>query len=163
MSADDIYQFEAQSIDGKSVALPAFKGKVLLILNVASKCGHTKQYAALEAMYRKYQPQGLEILGFPCNQFGGQEPGDDSQIREFCTVKFGVTFPLFAKVKVNGPEAHPLFPFLKERALGEEDRKPIKWNFTKFLVSRKGEVRKRFLSRQTPAEIEAEIVAELSR
>lgn len=154
-----VYAYEAASIRGKQVSLSSFKGKVLLVVNVASKCGHTKQYAGLEALYRKYQSKGLEILGFPCNQFGGQEPGTDSEIQEFCTVKFGVSFPLFAKIKVNGPEAHPLYLHLKELAPGEEGRKPIKWNFTKFLVNREGVVLKRFFSKQTPEEIEAEIAA----
>jgi len=159
MAEDNVYTYEAQTIRGKQVSLADFRGKVLLVVNVASKCGHTKQYAALEAMYRKLHGQGFEILGFPCNQFGGQEPGENQEIQEFCTVKFGVTFPMFAKIKVNGPEAHPLFPYLKENALGEEGKKPIKWNFTKFLVNREGVVVKRFLSKQTPDEIEGEIQA----
>jgi len=157
----NVYSFEAKSIRGKLVSLSEFSGKVLLIVNVASKCGHTKQYAGLEELYRKYHDKGLEILGFPCNQFGGQEPGSDEEIQEFCTIKFGVTFPMFSKVKVNGPDAHPLYPYLKEQAPGEEGRKPIKWNFTKFLVDRKGNVLKRFFSKQSPAEIEAEIAAAL--
>ena len=155
----NFYSFEAQSIAGKKIALADFADKVVLVVNVASKCGHTKQYAALETMYKKFKGKGFEILGFPCNQFGGQEPGTEAEIQEFCSVKFGVSFPLFAKIKVNGPDAHPLFPFLKERALGEEGKKPIKWNFTKFLVDRKGNVIKRFLSRQTPESIESEIEA----
>ena len=157
----NVYSFTALNIRGRELSLAEYAGKVLLIVNVASKCGHTKQYAGLEAMYRKYHEQGLEILGFPCNQFGGQEPGSETDIQEFCTVKFGVTFPLFSKIKVNGPDAHPLFPFLKERALGEEGKKPIKWNFTKFLVDRQGNVLKRFLSREAPESIEEEVVAAL--
>ena len=157
----NVYSFTALNIRGRELSLAEYAGKVLLIVNVASKCGHTKQYAGLEAMYHKYHEQGLEILGFPCNQFGGQEPGSETDIQEFCTVKFGVTFPLFSKIKVNGPDAHPLFPFLKERALGEEGKKPIKWNFTKFLVDRQGNVLKRFLSRQSPESIEDEVVAAL--
>jgi len=153
----NIYSFEALDIHGKKVALSKFTGKVILVVNVASKCGHTKQYAGLESLYKKHHDKGLEILGFPCNQFGGQEPGSETDIQEFCTVKFGVTFPLFSKIKVNGPDAHPLFPYLKEQALGEEGKKPIKWNFTKFLVDRKGNVIKRFLSRETPESIESEI------
>ncbi len=157
--ANSIYEFEAISNEGKVVSLADFQGKVVLVVNVASKCGHTKQYAALEEMWKKYKDQGLVILGFPCNQFGGQEPGSDADIRQFCTLNYGVTFPLFAKIKVNGPDAIPLYTYLKEQALGEEGREPIKWNFTKFLVNREGEVIKRFFSKQKPAEIEAEVTA----
>lgn len=157
--ANSIYEFEAISNEGTQVSLADFQGKVVLVVNVASKCGHTKQYAGLEEMWKKYKDKGLVILGFPCNQFGGQEPGSDADIRQFCTLNYGVTFPLFAKIKVNGPDAIPLYTYLKEQALGEEGRKPIKWNFTKFLVNREGKVIKRFFSKQKPIEIEAEVAA----
>lgn len=157
--SQSFYEFEAVQNDGKVLSMSEFKGKVVLVVNVASKCGHTKQYAGLEELWKKYKDQGLVILGFPCNQFGGQEPGNDEQIREFCTLNYGVTFPLFSKIKVNGPDAIPLYPYLKEQAPGEEGRKPIKWNFTKFLINRDGTVLKRFFSKQKPAEIESEVAA----
>lgn len=153
-----VYEFEALDIQGKLQSLNQYAGQVILIVNVASKCGHTKQYAGLEALYNKYKDRGLVILGFPCNQFGGQEPGTDAEIQEFCSVRFGVSFPLFSKIKVNGPEAHPLFAYLKEQAPGEEGRKPIKWNFTKFIVNREGQVMARYFSKQTPDILEEEIL-----
>jgi glutathione peroxidase len=146
----DLYDFSAESISGEDVSLSEYKGKVLLVVNTASKCGFTPQYKGLEALYQKYKDQGLEVVGFPCNQFGHQEPGDSEEIGGFCERNFGVTFPLFAKVDVNGGEAHPLFNHLKEQAPGLLGSKSIKWNFTKFLVNRDGEVVKRFAPKDKP-------------
>ena len=152
-----IYGFSANNISGKPVSLSDYAGKVVLIVNTASKCGFTPQYKGLETLYQKYKDQGLVILGFPCNQFGNQEPGNSSKISEFCELNYGVTFPLFDKVDVNGSEAHPLFNFLKTEKPGILGSKNIKWNFTKFLVNRKGEVVKRFAPLSTPDKIDAEI------
>ncbi|QHS09860.1 glutathione peroxidase [Sinimarinibacterium sp. NLF-5-8] len=154
-----IYDFEAQTLDGRRVKLDTYKGKVLLIVNTASECGFTPQYKGLEALWRKYQPQGLIILGFPCNQFGHQEPGENTQIGAFCSKNFGVTFPLFSKIDVNGDNAHPLYQYLKAQAPGIVGSQAIKWNFTKFLVDRSGKVVKRFASVQTPEKIDAQIAA----
>lgn len=159
MDNDKIYEFTVTTNKGATLALAELRGKVLLIVNTASKCGYTKQYARLEALHRKYKDRGLAVLGFPCNQFGGQEPGTDEEIAAFCEVNFGVTFPLMAKIKVNGKEADPLFVFLKERAPGEGGATTIKWNFTKFLVSRDGEQITRFVSKDTPESIESRIEA----
>lgn len=139
---------------GESVSLEAYKGKVLLIVNTASKCGFTPQYKGLEALYKKYKDQGLEVLGFPCNQFGKQEPGSNAEISEFCELNFGVTFPLFSKVEVNGNNAHPLFKTLKQQAPGILGTQRIKWNFTKFLVGRDGKVEKRFAPTDKPESLE---------
>lgn len=155
-----VYDFSGLNIKGEEVPLEQFKGKVMLIVNTASKCGFTPQYKGLESMYQKYQDKGLEILGFPCNQFGKQEPGNEEQISEFCELNFGVTFPLFKKVDVNGPEAHPLYKFLKSEAPGLLGSEAIKWNFTKFLVDKDGKVVKRFAPTDTPEKIEKQ-VAEL--
>jgi glutathione peroxidase len=152
-----VYEFRAKSIDGIDTPLSAYKGKVLLIVNVASQCGFTPQYAGLEALYGKFKDQGFAILGFPCNQFGGQEPGTESDIKEFCDRKFGVTFPLFSKIEVNGKNVHPLYAFLKQTRKGVLGTGSIKWNFTKFLVDRNGEPVKRYGPRETPEAIEAEI------
>src|SRR5712671_3722013 len=140
--AGSIYDIPVKDIDGKDTTLAAYKGKVVLIVNVASKCGFTPQYKNLEAVYQKYKGQGFVVLGFPCNQFGGQEPGTDAEIKEFCTSKYDVTFPLFDKIEVNGANRHPLYVALA----GEASPVPgeIKWNFTKFLVSREGKILKRF-------------------
>lgn len=155
----DIYGISAKSIVGDEVSLDDYRGKVLLIVNTASKCGFTPQYKGLEALYEKYKDQGLAILGFPCNQFGQQEPGDSEEISGFCERNFGVTFPLFEKVDVNGDDAHPLFAHLKEQARGLLGSKSIKWNFTKFLVGRDGEVIKRFAPKDKPAGLESAIKA----
>lgn len=147
-SAASLAEIPLKDIDGKDTTLKAYEGKVLLIVNVASKCGYTKQYDGLEALYQKYKGQGLVVLGFPCNQFGGQEPGTNEDIKEFCTSKFNVTFPLFDKLEVNGPGRHPLYTALA----GEKAKFPgdIKWNFNKFLVGRDGQVVQRFESKVTP-------------
>jgi len=150
--AESIYDLKLKDIDGKDVTLAAYKGKVLLIVNVASKCGYTKQYTALEATYQKYKDQGFVVLGFPCNQFGGQEPGTNEEIKEFCTSKFSVTFPLFDKLDVNGKDRAPLYTLLA----GEASPFPgdIKWNFNKFLIGKDGKILNRFESKVTPESTE---------
>jgi glutathione peroxidase len=147
-SAQSLYDIKLKDIDGKDTTLAAYQGKVVLIVNVASKCGYTKQYAGLEALYQKYQGQGFVVLGFPCNQFGGQEPGTNEEIKQFCTSKFNVTFPLFDKIEVNGANRHPLYVALA----GKSSPFPgnIKWNFNKFLISKDGKIVKRFDSGVTP-------------
>jgi glutathione peroxidase len=149
-----VYGFSAKTLAGKEVSLRDYAGKVILVVNTASKCGFTPQYRGLEKLYQDYQDRGLVILGFPCNQFGQQEPGTASQITEFCELNYGVTFPVFDKVDVNGPGAHPLFNFLVDEKPGLLGSKKIKWNFTKFLVNRQGEVVRRFAPLATPAAIE---------
>ena len=144
MSMENIYQFEVRTIDGQAERLERYRGDVLLVVNMASQCGFTPQYAGLEALYRKYRERGFAVLGFPCDQFGHQEPGDESEIREFCSLKYDVTFPMFAKIEVNGSGAHPLYRFLKAARRGLLRTKAIKWNFTKFLVDREGVVVRRF-------------------
>ena len=148
-----VHDFSAQTLSGKPRKLSDFKGNVLLVVNTASKCGFTPQYAGLEDLYRKYKDKGLVILGFPSNQFGEQEPGPDSEIAEFCQVNYGVTFPMFSKVDVNGPGAHPLFKYLTSSKKGLLGSQAIKWNFTKFLVDRKGKVVKRYAPTDTPESI----------
>ena len=133
----DIYGFKVKTIDGKEITLDAFKGKVLLIVNTASKCLFTDQYKGLQKIYEKYKEKGFEVLGFPCNQFASQEPGDEQSIANFCELNYGVNFPLFSKIEVNGENAHPLYKYLKEAKPGLFD-KSIKWNFTKFLIDKKG-------------------------
>lgn len=145
-----IYQFDVTKIDGTQISLSEFKGKVLLIVNTASKCGFTPQYEGLEALYQRYKDRGMVILGFPCNQFANQEPGSDEEIAEFCRVNYGVSFPMFSKIEVNGDAAHPLYQFLKSQAKGLLGSEKIKWNFTKFLVDREGNVVKRFASNTKP-------------
>lgn len=152
-----VYDFEANLLDGTPQKLEAYRGKPLLIVNVASKCGFTPQYAGLEALYRAHKDQGFTVLGFPCNQFGHQEPGDASEIREFCTTQYDVTFPLFAKIDVNGVNTHPLYKFLKHSAPGVLGSQAIKWNFTKFLVDRDGNVVRRYASADTPEKIARDI------
>ena len=152
-----IYDFAVKDIHGKTVKLDAFKGKPLLIVNTASKCGFTPQYKGLEALYKKLHGKGLEILGFPCNQFGEQEPGDEAEIESFCEVNYGVTFPMFAKVDVNGDAAAPLYKFLKKEKPGLLGSEAIKWNFTKFLVDRSGKVVERYAPNTEPAEIAGDI------
>ena len=153
----NIYQFEAELLEGDIKALADYKGKVMLIVNTASKCGFTPQFAGLEKLYEKYKPQGLEILGFPCNQFGGQDPGTNKEIGAFCQRNYGVTFPMFAKVDVKGPEAHAIFRFLTREAKGVLGSQNIKWNFTKFLVGRNGEVLGRYAPTTKPEALEADI------
>jgi len=148
VSAGSIHQTAVKNIDGKSATLEEYRGKVLLIVNVASRCGYTPQYKQLEAVYEKYKDQGLVVLGFPCNQFGAQEPGTDEEIKQFCSSKYNVTFPLFDKIDVNGPNRHPLYTKLA----GPESPYPgdIKWNFSKFLIGRDGKILKRFESKVVP-------------
>ncbi len=149
-------------IDGTPTTLDAYQDKVLLIVNTASQCGFTPQYAALEALYRKYQGRGFVVLGFPCNQFGAQEPGNDDQIAAFCKNSYGVSFPMFSRVEVNGPNAHPLFIALKQRATGIFGSQRIKWNFTKFLVDRESGKITRYGSLTSPEKIERDIVRALN-
>ena len=176
----NIYDFELNSIEGKKVSLKDYKGRVLIIVNTASKCGFTPQYEELQALYQKYQEQGLDILGFPSNQFAEQEPGSNAEVQNFCQINYGVTFPLFEKIDVRGKEAHPLFHYLTQKVpfkgfdlnhpIGErlqgilQEKFPeilagddIKWNFTKFLVDQEGRVLKRFSPQTTPDQIEADI------
>jgi glutathione peroxidase len=152
-----IYDFSVETIDGQAIKLDAYKNKVLLIVNTASKCGFTPQYAGLQKLYGDLQSQGVEVLGFPCNQFGAQEPGSEEEIRNFCQLKYDVSFPMFAKVDVNGEKAEPLFKFLKKEAPGLFGTEAIKWNFTKFLVDREGNVIKRFAPTDTPEKIAEEL------
>jgi glutathione peroxidase len=152
-----IYAHTARTIDGQEVSIGDYAGKVLLIVNTASKCGFTPQYAGLEALHRAYGPRGFAVLGFPCNQFGAQEPGDASEIANFCKLTYDVDFPLFAKIDVNGPGAHPLFEQLKREAPGLLGSEAIKWNFTKFLVDRSGTVRDRYASTTKPEALKADI------
>lgn len=154
-----IYDFKATLLNGNEVSLDTWRGKVLLIVNTASQCGFTPQYAALESLYRQLQDRGLVILGFPCNQFGGQEPGDAAAIGQFCQINFGVTFPLFAKIDVNGENAHPLYAYLKHEASGVLGTEAIKWNFTKFLVNREGQVVERYAPATRPEDLNEAIEA----
>ena len=152
-----IYDFTVKDIHGKGVKLSAYKGKPLLIVNTASKCGFTPQYKGLEALYKKLHGKGLEILGFPCNQFGGQEPGSEADIEQFCEVNYGVTFPMFAKIDVNGDDAAPLYRFLKKEKPGLLGSEAIKWNFTKFLVDRDGNVASRHAPNVEPETLDGDI------
>jgi len=151
------YDMHLQRLDGKATTFGEYAGKVLLIVNTASACGLTPQYEGLEALHREYGPRGLVVLGFPSNQFGEQEPGSAEQIADFCDTRFSVSFPMFTKTDVNGPQAHPLYIWLKENAPGPDDAADISWNFGKFLVSRKGEVLARYTPRTTPDELRADI------
>ncbi|MEI6486333.1 MAG: glutathione peroxidase [Sphingomonadales bacterium] len=152
-----IYEFSAKTIDGRNISMRDFEGKVLLIVNTASKCGFTPQYEGLEALHRKYGPNGFAVLGFPCNQFGAQEPGNAEEIANFCKLTYDVDFPLFAKIDVNGDNAHPLFRMLKAEAPGLLGSEAIKWNFTKFLVDRQGQVQERFAPTTKPEAMAGEI------
>jgi len=154
-----LYDLSAGTLVGAQQSFAAYEGKVVLVVNTASKCGFTPQYKGLEALYQKYKDRGLEVLGFPCNQFGKQEPGNAEEIGGFCERNFGVTFPLFAKVDVNGDNAHPLFAHLKQQAPGILGTESIKWNFTKFLVGREGQVVKRFAPKDKPESLESAIEA----
>jgi glutathione peroxidase len=151
-----------KTIDGREETFGAYAGKARLVVNVASKCGFTPQYEGLEALYRKYRDRGLIVLGFPCDQFGHQEPGDEAAIGKFCLENYSVTFPLFAKIEVNGAKAHPLYRALKAKAPGFLGTRSIKWNFTKFLIDRKGEHVKRYASMEKPEAIEQDIEIALS-
>jgi glutathione peroxidase len=152
-----VFDFTAQDIAGKDIDLSQYQGKVLLIVNTASKCGFTPQYKGLQALFEKYREKGFEVLGFPCNQFGHQEPGDEAAISEFCELNFGVDFPLFGKIDVNGDEAHPLYQHLKQEAPGLLGSKAVKWNFTKFLVGRDGKVIKRYAPTDKPEALAKDI------
>ncbi|PXA92773.1 glutathione peroxidase [Nostoc sp. 3335mG] len=156
----DLYDLPVRTAGGGDTTLADYRGKVLLIVNVASKCGFTPQYAGLEVLHRQFAPQGFAVLGFPCNQFGGQEPGDAAEIAQFCSLTYDVSFPLFAKVDVNGADAAPLFRALKKAAPGVLGSEAVKWNFTKFLVGRDGRVT-RFAPTTRPEELEGTIVAAL--
>ena len=156
-TTSSIYDFSATSIEGNPVELSNYKDKVLLIVNTASQCGFTPQYQGLQSLYQKYSDRGLVVLGFPCNQFGQQEPGSTSEIQSFCETRFGVSFPLFEKIDVNGINAHPLFKYLTKAVPGILGTEGIKWNFTKFLVDRKGNVVKRYPSMTQPEDLEKEI------
>ncbi|WP_240125031.1 glutathione peroxidase [Thermomonas alba] len=156
------FDFEAVDLDGRVQPLAQWRDKVLLIVNVASKCGFTPQYEGLEALWRKYGPRGLVVLGFPCDQFGHQEPGDAEEIRRFCSLTYDVSFPMFAKIEVNGPNAHPLWQWLKREKGGLLGIDAIKWNFTKFLVGRDGRVLKRYAPTDRPESLAADIEAALA-
>jgi glutathione peroxidase len=162
MTQHTVYDFTPLDIGGKAQSLADYRGKVLLVVNVASECGFTPQYAGLEALQRKYAGRGFAVLGFPCNQFGAQEPGSEDQIRQFCESRFGVTFPLFAKIDVNGPGTHPLYAYLKAAEPGLLGSEGIKWNFTKFLVGKDGRVVKRYAPTTKPEAIEADIEHQLA-
>jgi glutathione peroxidase len=156
---ESVYTFSAPLLDGRMVSLDQFKGRVLLIVNTASKCGFTPQYKGLEQLHLQYKDRGFEVLGFPCNQFGQQEPGTPDEIGAFCERNYGVSFPIFAKIDVNGPGAHPLYQFLKVRKRGIFGTRKIKWNFTKFLIDREGQVAGRFAPTATPQSLEGAIEA----
>lgn len=158
-----IYDIPVTTIDGQPATLAPYRGKVLLVVNVASKCGFTHQYKGLEAIYQKFSSQGLVVLGFPCNQFGGQEPGSESEIKSFCSLNYGVSFPMFAKIDVNGANEHPLYKLLKSEKGGLLGFDAIKWNFTKFLVSRSGDVVGRYAPTASPESLEADIAKELAK
>ncbi len=154
-----IYDFDAKTLEGATLPLREFSGKVLLVVNTASKCGFTPQYAQLEQLYQRYRDRGLVILGFPCNQFGAQEPGTAAEIGTFCQRNYGVSFPLFDKIEVNGDAAHPLYQWLKKSARGVLGSESIKWNFTKFLVNRTGEATARYASATKPEDLAKDIEA----
>jgi glutathione peroxidase len=153
----NIYDITVKTIDGMTVTLEKYRNQVLLVVNVASKCGFTGQYAGLEELYRRYRHQGFTILGFPCDQFAHQEPGSEAEIQSFCSLTYDVTFPLFSKIEVNGSETHPLYTYLKQAQPGLFGSEAIKWNFTKFLVNREGQVRKRYAPTDTPEKIEGDL------
>ncbi|MCB1541750.1 MAG: glutathione peroxidase [Rhodoblastus sp.] len=153
----NVYDFSAQDIDGKKVPLKRYKGKALLIVNTASQCGFTPQYAGLEKLHRDLSDRGFEVLGFPCNQFGAQEPGDAEEIKNFCSLKYDVTFPMFAKVDVNGSDTHPLFEYLKKAKPGLLGSQNVKWNFTKFLVDKEGNPVARYAPQESPESLRKDI------
>ena len=152
-----LYDYTVDDIHGKPVKLDKYKGKVLLVVNTASKCGFTPQYKGLEALYEKYQGKGLEVLGFPCNQFGAQEPGTEAEIEQFCELNYGVMFPMFAKIDVNGKGTAPVYEYLKSAKPGLLGSEAIKWNFTKFLVDRSGKVLARYAPNDTPESLAGDI------
>ncbi len=152
-----IYDFEVKTIDGNTTTLAEHQGKVMLIVNVASKCGFTPQYTGLESLYKKLKDRGVVVLGFPCNQFGAQEPGNENEIKNFCSLNYQVSFPMYAKIDVNGDNTHPLYAFLKKEEKGILGTEAIKWNFTKFLIGKDGTVLGRFAPQTTPAALEKEI------
>jgi glutathione peroxidase len=154
-----IYDIELKTIDGRTETLASYKGKYLLVVNVASKCGFTPQYAGLERLYQALGNKGVVVLGFPCDQFGHQEPGDEAEIKNFCSLNYNVSFPMFAKIEVNGPNTHPLYQRLKREARGFLGSERIKWNFTKFLVDPEGAVLERYGSATKPAVIEKDLIA----
>ena len=158
---NSLYDFSARTLAGKDIGLKDYRGKVVLVVNTASECGFTPQYAGLEALHKKYHGKGLEVLGFPCNQFGAQEPGDAAQIGAFCHKNYGVSFQMFDKIEVNGADAHPLYKWLTQAAPGILGTEAIKWNFTKFLIDRKGEVVARYAPNDTPESIQADIEKQL--
>ena len=162
MSDKTVYDFEARQINGKDISLAGFKGKVMLIVNTASKCGFTPQFGGLEELHKQYSGKGLAVLGFPCNQFGSQDPGADGEIESFCQVNYGVSFPMMSKIDVNGPAAHPLYKWLSAEAPGLLGSKSIKWNFTKFLVGKDGKVIRRYAPTDKPAELAKDIEAALA-
>ena len=160
-SNQTVYDFTAETLDGQPAPLEAYRGKLLLIVNTASKCGFTPQYAGLEGLWKKYQDRGLAVLAFPCNQFGGQEPGDSAEIANFCSLTYDVSFPMMAKIDVNGPTAHPLYAWLKHEKRGLLGSESVKWNFTKFLIGRNGQVLGRYSPTVEPKELERAIEAAL--
>jgi glutathione peroxidase len=159
--ANDLYSFTVVDSGGQTVNLDTYRGKVVLVVNVASKCGFTPQYKGLEELYQKFKDKGLIILGFPCNQFGAQEPGTNQEIQSFCEINYGVTFPVFGKVDVNGDQTTPLFQWLKSAAPGIFGTELVKWNFTKFLIGKDGQVLKRFAPKEEPKDLATEIEAAL--
>jgi glutathione peroxidase len=162
-AAETVYEFTAKNIDGDTVSLDNYRGRVLLIVNVASKCGFTPQYDGLEKLYEKYRDRGFDVLGFPSNQFLSQEPGSESEIKSFCELNYKVKFPLFSKIDVNGAHTHPLYEYLKAAQPGVLGTQKIKWNFTKFLIDRRGKPIKRYAPRTKPEEIDADIRAALGK
>ncbi len=158
-----IYDFSAKGISGEEVPMSTFRGKVLLIVNTASKCGFTPQYEGLEKLHEELSPRGFAVLGFPCNQFGAQEPGDEQEIQKFCSLNYNVSFPMFAKIDVNGDGAHPIFAFLKSEKPGLLGVEAIKWNFSKFLIDQDGRVVDRYAPTTTPASLRSDIEALLAR
>ena len=157
MASETIYSFSAKDIKGQEVSLDDYRGKVLLIVNTASKCGFTPQFEGLQSLHEELGERGFEVLGFPCNQFMNQDPGNDDAISQFCSLNYGVSFPMFAKIEVNGDGTHPLFRFLKREAKGLMGSEKVKWNFTKFLVNREGQVVRRYAQTAKPADIRADI------
>ena len=153
-----LYDIAVETLEGDATTLAPYRGRVLLVVNVASRCGFTPQYAGLEALHRAYRDRGFAVLGFPCNQFGAQEPGDAAEIRDFCSTRYTVSFPLFAKIEVNGPNAHPLYQQLKREQPGLLGTEAIKWNFTKFLVGRDGKTLRRYAPNDRPEAIERDLV-----
>jgi glutathione peroxidase len=162
MPVQSFHDFEAAAIDGPMHSLSQFKGRAVLVVNTASRCGFTPQFEGLEALWKKYQGRGLTVLGFPSNEFGAQDPGSNEEIAQFCRQNYGVSFPMMAKVQVNGEQAHPLYRWLKEHAPGLLGTRAIKWNFTKFLVGRDGQVIKRYAPQDAPETLEADIEAALA-